>query len=317
MNTQFQAYQRQFEDTLTHLFEIDRPYVVDALTVDTEIKGMTKVFKRIGQLQGQDKTGRNEIAILDEPDYSARHLNVKTKYVATPVDMEDVFKMVNDPKSDIYTECVHAIYDLQTTAAMNSFFSDVVINEDGGATSSFPAANVIAVNFSTGTFGQNSGAADVGLNLDKLLKVRSLISQAGVRVNTSELNQLQIAVCEDDIQSLLASKIGTDNFPMIDRLNTMMVQLEKVTENIIDGKFRWNGFTFNVVPPEFFLLDDSGMRRVPVWIKDGVVFGIKENVATEIEKLPNTVESYKIQALTRVGGMRKHDKKVYDIRVKP
>lgn len=317
-NTQYQAYQRQFEDTLTHLFEIDRPYLVDAVTVDTDLQGMTKVFKRIGQLTAQDKQGRNEIAVLDEPDFSARHLTVRTKYVATPLDMEDVIKMVNNPQDDLYTECVHAIYDAQTSAVMNGFFADVIINEDGGSTASFPSANQVAVNFSGGTFAQNSGAADVGLNIDKLLKVRSLISASGVRVNTTALNSLNIAVTEDDVQQLLASKIGTDNYPIINNqfsTNPMPMKnsLEKATENILDGMFKWNGFTFHIVPPEFFLLNASGDRRLPVWIKDGLVFGIKDNVKSEILRLPNTVESVKIQALTRVGAMRKHDKKVYEI----
>lgn len=320
MNTQYQAYQRQFEDTLTHLFEIDRPYIVDQLTVDTDLVGMTKVFKRIGQLTAQDKTGRNEIANLDEPDFSARHLTIRTKYVATPLDMEDVMKMVNNPKDDIYQECVHAIYDAQTNAAMAGFFADVIINEDGGATSVFPTANAVAVNFSGGVFGQNSGAANVGLNIDKLMKIRSLISQGGVRVNTTQANQLNIALTEDDMQQLLAGKIGTDKFPLIDKLNSLQLAWDKAQDTIVDGggaTFKWNGFMFNVVPPEFFLLDSSGFRRLPVWIKDGMVYGIKDNVSSSIKDLPNTVESVKIQALTRVGSMRKHDKKVYEIKVTP
>lgn len=313
VDTQYQAYQRQFETTLIHLFENDKPYLIDGVVTDTDIEGMTKVFKRIGQLQAQEKTGRNEIATLDEPEYSARHLTIKTDYVATPLDMEDVIKMVTNPKDDLYQECVHAIYDAQTSRLMNGFFGTVIINEDGGSTSSFPGANQVAVNYSGGPFGQNSGAAAVGLNIDKLLKVKSLISAAGIRVNTSEMNSLNIAVTEDDVQYLMANVVGTDNYPMVDKLNAMVLQLEKSVENIREGKFRWNGFTFHVVPPEYFLLNGSGDRRLPVWIKDGMVFGIKDNVSTEIVKLPNTVESVKIQALTRTGALRKHDKKVYEI----
>lgn len=315
VDTQFQAYQRQYEETLTHLFEIDRPYIIDGLTIDTEIEGMTKVFKRIGQLQSQRKTGRNEVADLQEPEFSARHLTISTHYVATPLDMEDVEKMVNNPQDDLYQEAVHAIYDAQTNEAMAAFFSDVIINENGGSTSSFPAANQVAVNFSTGPFGQNSGASNVGLNIDKLMNVRSKISSNKVRVNTTAMNTLNIAVCEDDVQDLMANKIGTDQYPLIEQFNAMRLSLEKAVDTINDGVFTWKGFTFHVVPPEYFLLDASGHRRLPVWIKDGMVFGVKKNVATEVVKLPNTVESVKIQALTRVGGMRKHDKKVYEIKV--
>lgn len=315
LNTQFQAYQRQYEDTLIHLFELDRPYLVDSVMVDTNIEGMTKVFPRIGQLTAQQKTGRNEKAALQEPEYSARHLSVKTFYCATPLDMEDVFRMVNNPQDDLYTEAVHAIYDAQTHEVMRSFFADVVVNEDGGATSSFPVGNTVAVNYSGGPFGQNAAAANVGLNIDKLLKVKSLISAAKIRVNTTSNNTLNIAVTEDDIQDFMANTIGTDNFPIIDKLNTLMTSFQDATEKIVDGKFTWNGFIFHVVPPQFFELDASGHRRLPVWVKDGVVFGIKENVATQIKDLPDSVESVKIQTLTRVGGMRKHDKKVYEIRV--
>lgn len=315
LNTQFQAYQRQFNETLTHLYELDRPYLIDATMVDMDIEGMTKVFKRIGSLETQRKTGRNEVANLTEPEYSARHLTVATEYVATPVDMEDVFKMVSNPKDDIYQECVNAIYEAQTEILMDGFFQDVIINEDGGATSSFPAANQVAVNYSGGKFDQNSGAADVGLNLDKLLRVKVLISDAKVRVNTTSMNRLHIAVSEDDVQTLMSGVIGTDQFPMIDsNFTNLKMSFEKAAETIVDGMFYWNGFHFHVIPPSYFKVDANGDRRLPVWIQDGMVFGIKENVNTEIMRLPSTVESTKIQALTRVGALRKHDAKVYEIK---
>lgn len=315
MDQQFEVYRRQYEQTLLHLFELDRPYLVDAVTPETDIQGMTKIYGRIGSLTARDKTGRNEIAGMDEPDYSARHLTIRTKYVATPLDMEDVIKMVNNPKDDLYTECVHAIYEAQSLAVLRSFFADVIVGEDGGSTESFPTANQVAVNFSGGKFGQNSGAADIGLNIDKLFKVRSLISRAKIRVNTTEMNSLNIAVCEDDVQDLMANKIGTDQYPIIDKLSQLTSSFEKAAEKIVDGKLYWQGFTFHIVPPDYFELDENGDRRLPVWVKDGVVFGIKDNVSTQIKDLPQTVESVKIQALTRVGGLRKHDKKVYEIKV--
>jgi hypothetical protein len=317
VDTQYQAYQRQYSETLTHLYELDKPFLVNSLIVDTDITGMTKVFDRLGSIPYKKKTGRNEIATLEEPDFSARHLSVGTYYAATPYDMEDISKMVGNPQSDLYQETLTSIYYAQTDVAMTSFFADVVINEDGGSTSSFPAGNQIAVNYSGGTFGQNSGAANVGLNVDKLLKVKSNLSKKKLYVNTSDRNSLNIAICEDDMQSLMASKIGSDNYPMLDRLNTMMIQFEKAADNIIDGTFKWNAFTFHVLPQNFFQTDASGYRRLPVWVKDGMVYGMKVNVTSEMERLPSTVESYKIQALTRVGGLRKHDDKVYEIKVTP
>jgi hypothetical protein len=316
VDQQYQAYQRQYEETLQHLYELEKTFLLDAVTVDTDIEGMTKVFKSIGKLAAQKKTGRNEIANLQEPDFSARHLSISTWYCASALDMEDVIKMVNNPQADIYTEAVNAIRESQTNAVMDSFFGTVVINEDASSSSAFSSDNQVAVNFSGGTFGQNSGAADVGINIDKLLKVKSMISNNNIIVNQSMGSMLNIAVCEDDVQDLLASKIGTDNYPMLDRFNTLQLQLQSATENIVDGKFTWNGFTFHVIPPQYFDLDDSGHRRLPIWLKDGVVLGMKDNVKAEIVRLPQTVESTKIQALTRVGGMRKHDKKVYEIKAK-
>ena len=134
-NTQYQVYERQFTDTLTHLIETgDRPYLIDAMTVDTDIKGQTKLYKYIGTLGYQKKTGRNEIAILDEPDYSSRHMQVGTYYSAPVVDAEDTLRMVQDPKADIYQEAIRAINSAKTAVAMNGFFDTYLTNEDDSGT---------------------------------------------------------------------------------------------------------------------------------------------------------------------------------------
>jgi len=317
VDSQFEAYRRQYEDTILHLYELEEPYLVGTgIPVDTDITGQTKVYSRIGKLTAQDKTGRNEIANLTEPTFTARHLRVATKYVASPIDKEDLEKMVGNPKDDIYRETVNAIREAQAQIAMAGFFDTVITGEAGGSTSSFAAGNQIAVNFSTGPFGQNSGASNVGLNIDKLMQVRNLLNQSGdVRVNTSDMTSLNIAVSEEDVQQLLASKVGTDNYPLIERFNSLQSNLGSAAENMIDGRFKWFGFTFHVLPQTYFNLDGSGYRRIPVWIKDGMVYGMKQNVATEIVSLPNTVESIKVQALTRGGTLRKHDSKVYEIKV--
>lgn len=319
-NTQLEAYRRQYTDTLTHLFDADKKFLQDAVTVDTDINGSTKVFPFIGQLTGQRKTGRNEITILTEPDYSARHLRIYTDYVATPVDMDDVIRMVDDPKADIYWEAKNALHDLRTQEIMRTFFGDVITGEAGGSTTQFPAGNIIPVNYSGGKFGQNSGAANIGLNMDKLLRVRSLISRNKIRVNTGSENALHIAVTEDDVQDLMANKIGTlsDNFPLVDeRLGQLTASFGKAADSINDAMFYWHGFWFHVIPTAYFDTEGSGNRKLPVWVKDGVVFGIKKDVDAKIQERPDMVETTEIKVLTKHGGMRKMDSKVYQILVTP
>lgn len=319
-NTQSEAYRRQYQDTLTHLFDADKKFLQDAVTVDTDINGSTKIFNFIGQMQGQRKTGRNEITILTEPDYSARHLRIYTDYVASPVDMDDVIRMVKDPKADIYMEAKNALHDLRTTEIMRSFFGDVVQGEAGGSTATFPTGNIIPVNYSGGKFGQNAAAANTGLNMDKLLRVRSLISRQKIRVNTSPETSLHVAVTEDDVQDLMATKIGTlsDVYPMVDeRLTQLTASFGKAADNINDSMFYWHGFWFHVIPTAYFLTDANGNRQLPVWVKDGLIFGIKQDVKASINERPDMVETEEIKVLTKHGGMRKMDSKVYQILVTP
>ena len=316
MNTQYEAYQRQYNDTLTHLIEYNKPWLADAVPMDTNIVGTTKVFKFIDQLNYKKKSGRNEIADQNEPDYTARHLTIDTYYTATPIDREDVERMVNDPTSDIYSEAVHAIYRAQSASIFEGFFADVITTETGGSTSSFPGANQVAVNFDAGPFGQNSGTANIGLNIDKIMKVRSLISNANVLPNATSQSMVHAAVCEDDVQQMMANVIGTDNYAVIDtNFRTMHSSFGDAADKMVDGMFRWQGITFHVCPKSYFEIDASGYRRLPFWIYDGVVFGMKHNVMGEIVPLPNTVESVKLQALTRCGFLRKQDTKVYEVKV--
>lgn len=319
-NTQSEAYRRQYTDTLTHLFDADKKFLQDAVTVDTDINGSTKIYNFIGQMTGQRKTGRNEITILTEPDYSARHLRIFTDYVASPVDMDDVIRMVNDPKADIYMEAKNALHDIRTNEIMQMFFRDVITGEAGGTTTSFPAANIIPVNYTGGKFGQNPGSANIGLNMDKLLRVRSLISKQKIRVNTSPETALHVAITEDDVQDLMANKIGTlsDVYPLVDeRLGQLNASFAKAAENINDAMFYWHGFWFHVIPTAYFLTDGSGNRQLPVWVKDGVVLGIKNDVQAKIQERPDMVETTEIKVLTKHGGIRKMDSKVYQILVTP
>ena len=55
-DTQYQAYQRIYDNTLTHLYELNKPYLLDTVMIDTDIPGMTKVYSRIGKLASVKKT---------------------------------------------------------------------------------------------------------------------------------------------------------------------------------------------------------------------------------------------------------------------
>lgn len=315
MDTQYQAYQRIYDDTFTHLYELTKTQLMDTVVIDTNLPGMTKVYNQMGKLEAVDKTSKHQRILPQEAEHSARHLTVLTKFVPAILDKEQAMQMIKDPTSDVYQEAVAAIKRKQTKVLMDSFFSAVVINEDGGSTASFPGANSIAVNYSGGAFGQNSGASNISLNVDKLLAVRKKLSNAEVMINDSEMSKLHIAVTEEEVQKLMANVIGTDNYPMIDsNFSSMKISLEKAVDTINDNQFYWNGFHFHILAPQYFSLDSSGHRRIPVWMKSGMVYGIKENVKSVIADLPETVESVKIQTLTRVGGLRKHDAKVYEIK---
>lgn len=315
MDTQFQAYQRIYDETFTHLYELNKTYLMDTVMIDTNVPGMTKVYNFLDRLEAVTKTSKHEVVSPQEADHSARHLVVKTHYVPTIRDKEQVEQMIKDPTNDYYMEAVTAIKRKQTKTLLDGMFSDVIINEDGGATSSFPGANQIAVNYSGGPFGQNSGAADVSLNVDKLMAIKKKLSTAGILINDSESSKLHVAVTEEEVQGLMANTIGTDNFPILDNnFTSMQMSLEKAVDTINDNMFYWQGFHFHVIPAEFFQTDANGDRRIPVWLKSGVTYGLKENIKSEIVALPNTVESVKIQALTRVGCLRKQDSKVYEIK---
>jgi hypothetical protein len=315
VDTQYQAYQRIYDDTFTHLYELNKTQLMDTVVIDTNLTGMTKVYNQMGKLEAVDKTAKHQTIDPQEADHSARHLIVKTKFVPAILDKEQGLQMIKDPTSDVYQEAVSAIKRKQTKVLMDSFFSDVIINEDGGSTAPFSSNNQVAVNYSGGPFGQNSGASNISLNVDKLMAVRKKLSNAEIMINDSEMSKLHIAVTEEEVQKLMANVIGTDNYPMVDsNFTSMRISLEKAVDTINDNMFYWNGFHFHVLAPQYFSLDASGHRRIPVWLKSGMVYGMKENMKSTIADLPNTVESIKVQVLTRVGGLRKHDAKVHEIK---
>jgi Phage capsid protein len=317
-------YSRQFDTQLKHLYGFDKAFLMDAVTIDSEnLNGTTKMYSYMGSLgPAEDKSDFDEIATLSEPSYEARHIAWSTFYKAVSKDEENAMRMITQGiESHLMQEIVRSCKAKQTFKILDGFFADVVTGNAGGTTLPFDTTNnVIAANFN-GKYNQNpAGANNLGLTMDKLNGIRLKISRQKVTVNTSDADRLHIAVCEDDIQSLLATKIGVDQYVHLDRFKTLMVNLGSQYDQMVDNTFDFNGFRFHVIPEHYLTTQSvttgagvSTCRRTPVWMTSGLIYANKQDITGTIVALPSTVESFKIQGLARGAALRAEDRKVYEI----
>ena len=307
-----QAYKYIFDPVFYRLSNIEKSVIKQTFTPVAGV-GDSMSFQRIKQdTKHVKKTDLNEVVKPNNATHDRFWLFHDTYYDNITLDKESVRRMAQDPASEYFQILMGSAMRIQDEVALDAFFATVTFGKLGTDTTSgtFPAANYVAKAFSGGAFGQTGSQ----LTIDKLLEVKKKASAKRVKYGRSA--PFFVLVREKDIQDMLANKIGTDNFPIIHQDFVESYNLSKTQQPSEFGdSFMWNDFVFIKVPDEYLPTDSSGDTLIPVYQKQGMLFGTWINVESDVVRLPNTLESMDIRVLTDVGAVRRDPDKVYGVTV--
>ncbi|MHB8825153.1 MAG: phage capsid protein [Thiobacillus sp.] len=173
------------------------------------------------------------------------------------IDSIDKLRVVTDPQSSYVTNGGYAMGRAMDNEIVGAFFNDRKTGEAGATTTSFLAANVVAVNY--------GAAGAVGLTVAKLRQAKKLLLAAEVDMDMDPITIPVTAAQHDNLLSEI--QITSLDF------NERPVLVEGTVT-------RFLGFNFKHT--ELLAVDASSYRQVPVYAKSGMVLAIWNDISTDI-----------------------------------
>ena len=206
------------------------------------------------------------------------------------IDSIDKLRMLTDPQSSYVTNGTYALGRAQDSEIITSFFADRKTGENGGTTTSFPAAQQVAVNFGA------SGA--VGLTVAKLREAKRLMMAAEVDLETDPLT---LGVTSKQHDNMLAE---------IQVISLDFNEKPVLTEGMIT---RFLGFNFKQT--ERFQTDGSGYRRCPAYAKSGMHLVMWNDITSDVS-IRRDLAGLPVQVYVygTFGATRTQEKKVVEIK---
>lgn len=206
------------------------------------------------------------------------------------IDSIDKLRMLSDPQSTYVQSALNALGRAKDRKIIAAFFGDRKTGEQGGTTTSFPAANQIAVNF--------QAAGNVSLTVAKMREAKRLLTA----YENSDDDPMFIGVTAKEQDALLAE-----------------VQVTSADFNgdkpvLVEGRIdRFMGMS--LVRTELFTTDASGYRRCPVWVKSGMVCATWNEITSDVSRR-NDLAGLPIQvyAYGTFGATRTEENKVIEIK---
>jgi hypothetical protein len=246
-------------------------------------------WDRHGPATAQEVTTRFGDSPMNEIEHSRRRVTLRFFDHGIMIDSFDRVKMLQDPGSSYVTQQGYALGRSQDDIALEGLFGSAWTGKGGTVEVTFPAGQVVALNF---------GGVNVGLTIEKLIEAKRLLMAANVDFDAEEIY------------------IGCSSKGLADLLNTTQVQSADYNnvKALVEGKVdRLLGFTFKFT--ERILKDGAATYwRYPVWCKSGTLFANAIGIQTEVAKRPDKRFNWYAYAKAGFGFVRMEEEKVVEIR---
>ena len=247
-----------------------------------------KSVEQIGSVNAQKVTSRHADTPLIATPHDARWCFPTDYIFADMIDDEDRLRMLISPDSEYALNGAYSMGRAMDDEIIDAFFGTSKTGENGSTSTSFPAANQIAV--ATGS----SGAT--GMNVAKLRAAKKSLMAAEVDVDN---DPLYVAITAEQHDDLLAE--------------TQAVSLDFTDRPaLVDGKI--SAFMgFNFVHIERLEVNGSSQRRCPAWARSGMHLGLWNDISTSIDRRPDKSNATQIMVKMTVGACRVEENKVIEI----
>lgn len=235
---------------------------------------------------------------LTELEHTSRWITGKEYDCAILIDRLDTLKMIYDPTSPYVDRMRQAAARRMDEIIMDKFFAVAKAGKEGTDNVSFPNRDIVA-------------HGGTGLTVAKLRSLRKLMKKRHVPLRTMKP---LIAVTAEQIDDLLEEVAVTSSD-------------YNAVKPLVDGEVSaFMGFTF--LPYEdngnslrgrgipTFIDGADTIRRLPVWVPDGMHFGTWQDLTVIISPRPDKNNIKQIHATFTAGATRVEEGRVFQVQVK-
>ncbi len=284
MSTQITtAFVNQFSANVQMLSQQMGSLLRNAVDVET-VNGEKAFFDQVGSAAAVLRTSRHaDTPIVDTP-HSRRMVTLSDYEYADLIDDQDKVRMLIDPTST---------YSRAAAAAMGRAMDDVIISaalgsaktgKDGSTTTSFLAANQIAV-------------GGTGLTLAKLIQAKEKLDAGDVDPSIPRY----IAVSPKQVSDLLNdTEVTSADY------NTVRALVKGEIDTYVGFKF----ITTNRLP---LTTDGGNDRRVIAWAMDGLKLAVGKEPVARIDERADKSYATQVYYCMSIGATRMEEAKVVEI----
>lgn len=250
-----------------------------------------RMLSQVGKTEAVSRTTRAQPAINVDIDHDGRWVYGNMYDWGRVVDDIDLLQTNIAPQGVYVQDAIASLNRKMDDLFLDAFFGTAQTGETGGTSTSFLAANQVAVTTGVGSA--------TGLNVEKLRKAKQILLENDVDL---DMESIYIAVAPRQHDDLLAltQVVSTD-------FNERPV--------LVDGKVqRFLGMNFvisNRLPT-----DGSSYRRLPVWVPSGMGRGDWKAISGTIRNRPDLQGNPAYcEASMMVGFTRLEEAKCVEIKV--
>lgn len=283
-----------YRDNMYHLSQQKGSRLRRAVRTET-FTGKNHFFDQLGATSARQRTSRHADTPRMDTPHSRRRVTLLDYDWADLIDNEDQVRLLGNPSS-MYAEAGamamgRAMDDAIIAAADGTAYTGV----DGSTSTSFDTGMVVDVQ----TRWPGVSAADLGLNVAKLLEAKKLLGAGNVDMDDECYCVLNAA----QIKSLLMdTRVSSHDYNAI--------------KPLVDGKVsQFAGFT--MIPTERIGTDSNSDHKVLYWAKGGIALGIGKDITVRIGERPDKNYAVQVFCSMTIGATRLEEARVGYIECDP
>lgn len=255
------------------------------------VTGEVAFFEQYDTTELEQVNARLSDTPLRDTNFQRRRVALQDWVNAQATDMFDRVRTLIDPMNPIVQAQAMAAGRQLDRIIINSFFADAATGKTGSTTTSFPAANQVAVN----SWKYGTGTGNAGLTISKLIEAKQILD-----ANEVEAEDRTIVLHAKQVSDLL----GTTEMTSSD-YNSVKALVAGEIDTFMGFKF---------VRTELLPVDGSSYRRVCVFQKNSMGLAIGKDITAKISERAD--KNYAMQAFVALtmGASRLQEKGVVEIK---
>jgi hypothetical protein len=288
------AFVEQYKANVYHLTQQKGSKLRSSVRTES-VTGRNAYFEQLGATAARLRTSRHSDTPRMDTPHARRRVSLADYDWADLVDNEDQVRMLIDPTSP-YAEAAamamgRSIDDVIIAAADGTAFTGV----DGSTSTAFDTNMVVDVQVRW----PGVGAADLGLNVAKLLEAAKLLGANNVDADEEKWCIVNAA----QIKSLLMdTRVSSHDYNAIKPL---------VAGQVV----QFAGF--NIIPTERIGVDSNSDHKVLYWAKNGMLLALGKDISTRISERDDKNYAKQVFASMTIGATRMEEARVGYIECDP